>query len=50
MYIEITVLRVMSLNELYTHDVIDSSPLFFGDITTQPDKAQLITELETNLT
>ena len=50
MYIEIAVLRGMSLNELYTHDIIDSSPLFLGDITTQPDKAQLITELETNLT
>ena len=42
-------LREMSINELYTHDITSYSPLYLGDITTQPNKAQLVTELQTNL-
>ena len=48
--IEIATMRGMSQEELYTHDILQLSPLFLSDITTQTDKAQLVTELETNLT
>ncbi len=47
---EIATLRGMSPEELYSHDLLQSSQLFVGDITTKPDKAKLVTELETNLT
>ena len=46
---EIASLRGMSQEEIYTHDLLQSSPLFDGDITTKPNKSQLISELETNL-
>lgn len=46
---EIATLRGISPRELYAHDLLQSSPLFVGEITTKPDKAQLTAELEKNL-
>ena len=44
--IEIATLRGMSSSEVYSYDLLDSTPLFIGDITTKPDKAELVTHLE----
>ena len=43
---EIATLCGISPRELYAHDLLQYSPLFFGEFTTKPDKAQLIAELE----
>ena len=47
---EIAALRGLPPEEIYAHDLLQSSPLFCGDFTTKPDKSQLVAELETNLT
>ena len=44
--IEIATLRGMSSSEVYSYDFLESTPLFIGDITTKPDKAELVTHLE----
>ena len=40
----------MSLQDVYSCDSFSNSPLFDGNITTKPDKAQLVSELEKCLT
>ena len=44
--IEIATLRGMSSSEVYSYDLLESTPLSIGDITTKPDKAELVTHLE----
>ena len=44
--IEIATLRGMSSSEVYSYDLLESTPLFISDITTKPDKAELVTHLE----
>lgn len=44
--VEIALLRGMYQEEVYNQDLLTSSPLFDGDITTKPHKAQLMTQLE----
>ena len=48
--IDISKLRKMSLQDIYSCDFFNNSPLFDGNITTKPDKAQLVSELEKCLT
>ncbi len=47
--IEVAVMRGMSQDEIYSHDLLNASSLFTGDITTKPDKSQLVAEVEQNL-
>lgn len=44
--VEITLLRGMSQDEVYSHDLLASRSLFDRDITTKPQKEQLMTDLE----
>ena len=48
--IEIAQLRGMSQEDIYSYDFFNNSPLFDGNITTKPDKSQLVAELEKCLT
>ena len=43
--IEIATTRGMSQEDIFSCDLIENSPLFEGNITTKPDKAQLVAEL-----
>ena len=44
--IDISKERGMSLNDIYSHDLLPLSPIFEGDLHAKPDKSTLITELD----
>ena len=43
-------MRGMKQEEIFSHDVLIICPIFDGNMTTKPQKAQLVTELEKHLT
>ena len=47
--VEIATMRGMSPEEIFSCDLLNSSPLFEGNFTKKPNKAELITKLETYL-
>ena len=45
-HVEFNTLRGMSTEDDLSHDIVESSPLFFWDISTKPEKSLMMEELE----